>query len=182
VRGWCSPVVLPRADWDSFALEVLQSGTFLSVCTAATGTGHKSPSVKYGGQSHAVAGYFTRSLGVCVEDEGRRVRVEVFASFGMLQRQPFSAFCNHSRRCHPLLETVGWQAPFSFTLSYKWPRPTSVLAGIDIFAHRPGADQRGQRGGDMCGSEHGITSSQGQWHPAHSCFPSPSSFFFLFPF
>jgi len=56
-------------------------------------------------------GYFTRSLWVCVEDEvshsGRRVCVEVFASFGMLQRQPFSAYCNHSRYCHPLLEHVG---------------------------------------------------------------------------
>jgi len=45
------------------------------------------PSVKFGGQSHAVAGYFTRSLGVCVEDEVShpvwRVCVEVFASFGM---------------------------------------------------------------------------------------------------
>ena len=32
---------------------------------------------KFGGQSHAVAGYFTRPLGVCVEDEvshsGQRV-------------------------------------------------------------------------------------------------------------
>ena len=71
----------------------------------------RSPSVKFGGQSHAVAGYFTRSLGVCLEDEvshsGRRVCEKVFASFGMLQRQPFSAYCNHSRYCHPLLEHVG---------------------------------------------------------------------------
>jgi len=44
------------------------------------------------------------------------------------------------------------------------------------------AVRRGQRGGDICGSKHEITSSQGQWHPAHSCFSSPSSFFFLFPF
>jgi len=87
------------------------------------------------------------------------------------------ACCNNSRHCHPLLERVGWQASFSFTLSYTLLRPTSVLAGIDIFAHRPGADRRGQRGGDICWSEHGINSSQGQWHPAHSCFPSPSSFF-----
>jgi len=69
------------------------------------------PASKFGGQSHAVAGYFTRSLGVCVEDEvshpGRRVCVEVFASFRILQRQPFSACCNHGRHCHPLLEHVG---------------------------------------------------------------------------
>jgi len=67
--------------------------------------------VKFGGQSHAVAGDFTRPLGVCVEDEvshsGLRVQVEVFASFGMLPRQPFLASCNHSRHCHPLLEHVG---------------------------------------------------------------------------
>ena len=54
--------------------------------------------------------YFTRSLGVCVEDEvsypGRRVCMEVFVSFGMLQLQPFSSYCNHSRHCHPLLEHV----------------------------------------------------------------------------
>jgi len=78
---------------------------------AAAGTGHGSPNVKFGGHSHAVAGYFTRSLGLCVEVEvfhlGRRVCVKVFASFAMLQQQPFSAYCNNSRRCHPLLGHVG---------------------------------------------------------------------------
>ena len=58
---------------------------------AAAGKGHRSPNVTFGGQSHAVAGYLIRSLGLCVEVEvfhpGRRVCVEVFASFGMLQRQ-----------------------------------------------------------------------------------------------
>ena len=71
---------------------------------------------------------------------------------------------------------------FSFARFYRCPGPTSVVDGIDIFAHRSGADRRGQRKGDICGSENGITSSQGQWHPAHSCFPSPCSFFFLSPF
>ena len=33
-----------------------------------------------------------------------------------------------------------------------------MLAGIDIFAHRSGADRRGQRRGDICGSENGIAS------------------------
>ena len=32
--------------------------------------------------------------------------MEDFAPFGMLQRQPFSACCNHSRHCHPLSTLV----------------------------------------------------------------------------
>ena len=88
--------------------------------------------------------------------------------FGMLQPQQTLSSPARARWLTGLL---------LFTLSYRWPRSTSVLARIDIFAHRPGADQRGQRGGDI--SEHGIASSQEQWHPAHSCFPSPCSFFFL---
>ena len=63
--------------------------------------------------------------------------MEVFASFGMLQRQPLLAYCNDSRRCHPLLWHVGGQASFSSALAFRWQWPTSVLAGIDIFAHGP---------------------------------------------
>jgi len=48
--------------------------------------------------------------GVCVEDEvshpGRRVCVEVFASFGMLQRHPFSARCNHRDSVIPCSSTL----------------------------------------------------------------------------
>jgi len=40
--------------------------------------------------------------------------------------------------------------------------------------HRPCVNRRGQRGDSSWGSEHGFTSSQWWWHPAHSCFPSPS--------
>jgi len=69
-----------------------------------------SSSVKFGGRSPVVADYFTRSLGVCVEDEvshpDQRVCVEVFASFGMSERQPFSGCYNHNRHCHTLL--VRW--------------------------------------------------------------------------
>jgi len=70
----------------------------------------------------------------------------------------------------------------SFALSYRRQWPTSFLAGIDIFAHRPGGNGRGQRAGNTCGSEHGITSGQWRWHTAHFFFPSSYPFFFLFPF
>ena len=96
----------------------------------------------------------------------------------MLYRQPFSAYCNHSRHCHPLLEHVGGQASFSFARSYRCPGPTSVVDGIDIFAHRSGADRRGQRRGDICGSENGITSSQGRSDGFSHALGSASTGFF----
>jgi len=86
------------------------------------------------------------------------------------------------RCCHPLHRHVRGQASFSFAPPCRWQWPTSALAAIDIFVHSPGADRRGQREGGTCRSEHGFTSSEGQWHPANSCFLSPSPFFFLFPF
>jgi len=39
------------------------------------------------------------------------------------------------------------QASFSFAPAFQWQRLTSAVAGIDTFAHSPGASRRGQRGG-----------------------------------
>jgi len=94
-------------------------------------------------------------------------------SFGTLQRQQTLSSPARARWLTGLL---------LFALSYRWQWPASIFAEIDIFTHRSCADRRGRRGGDTCGLEHGITSSQWRWHPAHSFFPSPSPFFFLFPF
>jgi len=118
-----------------------------------------------------------------------KMRSPTRASGFVWQYSPLSECCNDNLFRHPAT-TADTVIPCSSTLVDRPPsllpfpieRPTSVLAAIDIFAHRPGADRRRQRGGDICGSEHGITSSQRQWHPAHSCFPLPCSFFFLFPF